>query len=94
MDGADAEVAIVAQMAELHGDFSQKVYFRGQVLDISRDATLVKGLDAQVSDKVIPIIQVYGKIEGPLTGKHQLMDHRKQPTTATAPATQTAPAAK
>ena len=61
-------LAIVAQMGEIHGRVEGKVYFRGQVLVIQPKAELLNGLDASAM-----VVQQYGKIAGEITGTHQLV---------------------
>ncbi len=62
-------LAIVAQMAEIHGRVQGKVYFRGQVLVIEPKAELLNGLDATAQ-----VVQKLGKIQGETTGKYQMTD--------------------
>lgn len=62
-------LAIVAQVAEIHGRVEGKVYFRGQVLTIQPKAELLNGLDVTAQ-----VVQKYGKINGPITGAYQMVD--------------------
>ncbi len=63
-------LAIVAQMAEIHGRVQGKVYFRGQVLVIEPKAELLNGLDVTAQ-----VVQKFGKIQGEITGKYQMTDN-------------------
>ncbi len=80
--GSDTEVAIIAQMGELHGRFKGKVYFRGQMLIIPKDAELDKGLDVKAQ-----IIQNLGKVTGGITGSYQSIQDQEPKATTTAPKT-------
>ena len=59
-------LAIIAQLAEIHGRVDGKVYFRGQMLTIQPKAELLNGLDITAQ-----VLQKYGKITGGITGKYQ-----------------------
>lgn len=61
-------LAVVAQVAEIHGRVEGKVYFRGQILTIQPKAELLNGLDATAQ-----VVQNFGKITGEITGTHQLV---------------------
>lgn len=63
---ADAEVAIIAQMAEIHGTISGKLHFHGQILDIKPGAQLEQGLDVHAQ-----IVNIQGKVAGEITGTYQ-----------------------
>jgi hypothetical protein len=63
--GADAEIAIMAARASLHGTFKDKVYYRGGgELSVAADAELLKGLDAQARK-----IDLAGSVRGEITGR-------------------------
>jgi hypothetical protein len=66
------DLAIIAQMAEIHGKVDGKVYFRGQVLVIQPKAELLNGLDVTAQ-----VIQKHGKVNGKITGKYQAIDDDK-----------------
>ncbi len=76
----DVEIAIVGQMAEIHGKMSKKVYFRGQMLVIQPQAKLLQGLDYKAQ-----VVQKFGKIKGEITGEGQLIDPQSQPKQAPGP---------
>jgi hypothetical protein len=63
-----ADLAIVAQMAEVFGKVEGKMYFRGQVLIIQPGAELQNGLDVFAQ-----VVQNHGRIEGGVTGTYQAM---------------------
>jgi len=65
MGDADTEVAIIAQMAEIHGKISGKLYFHGQMLDIKPGAQLEQGLDVYAQ-----VVNIQGKVAGEITGTH------------------------
>jgi hypothetical protein len=69
LGNCNTNLAIIAQMAEIHGKVAGKVYFRGQMLTVQPNAELLGGLDATAQ-----MIQRYGKIHGEITGQHQVMD--------------------
>ncbi|MCB1232734.1 MAG: hypothetical protein KDN19_20990 [Verrucomicrobiae bacterium] len=73
----DVEIGIVAQTAELYGTASEKVYFRGQVIQIKEGGHLEKGLDV----KCQVVQNVGGKVEGGVTGDAQVI----QPDSLKAP---------
>jgi hypothetical protein len=59
-------LAIIAQVGEIHGRVDGKAYFRGQVLTIQPKAELCNGLDVMAQ-----VIQKYGKIVGGIMGTYQ-----------------------
>lgn len=67
----DSDVAILAQVAEIHSRISGKVYFRGQVLTIHPDAVIGNGLDVKAQ-----MVQKAGTVEGEITGTYQVMQDR------------------
>jgi hypothetical protein len=64
-------LAILAQMGEIHGRVDGKVYFRGQILIIQPNAVLMNGLDVKAQ-----VIQKYGTINGEITGVYQTIDDK------------------
>ena len=62
-------MAIIAQMAEVHSRIEGTLYFRGQLLVIQPGGELMNGLDVQAQ-----AIQNYGAIEGDITGTFQSID--------------------
>ena len=69
MSDSSEDVAILAQMCELHGTMEGKVFFTGQVLIIQPNAVLKGGLQADAQ-----AVQNYGTIEGEITGQHQIIE--------------------
>ena len=65
------DLAIIAQMAEIHGKVDGKVYFRGQILTVQPKAELLGGLDVMAQ-----AVQQYGKVTGEITGKYQALDDK------------------
>ena len=61
------DLAILAQMAEIHGNVGGKVYFRGQLLVIQPGAVITNGVDVMAQ-----AVKNYGKVEGEITGKYQI----------------------
>lgn len=58
-------LAIVAQMAEIHGVVKGKTYFRGQILVVKPRADLQGGLDIQAQ-----VLQQLGRISGTIEGQY------------------------
>jgi len=67
------DIAVLAQICEIHGKIDGKVYFRGQMLIIQPQAEITGGLDATAQ-----MVQNLGKIKGGITGKHQMIDMTPQ----------------
>lgn len=59
------DLAIMAQMGEIHGKVEGKVYFRGQVLIIQPGAVITNGVDVMAQ-----AVKNYGKVEGGITGNY------------------------
>ena len=59
--GAYQPIGLLCQAAELDGEYTEKVYFRGQILKIMPGARLNKGLDAHAMF-IIQLGQVDGHI--------------------------------
>lgn len=68
MSDCSTNMAVLAQVCELHGRVEGRLYFRGQVLTVHPGAEILGGVDAQAQ-----VLQNNGKIEGGITGKHQLI---------------------
>ncbi len=66
---SSTNIAILAQVCEIHGQVDGKLYFRGQVLTVEPRAKILGGIDAQAQ-----VIQNNGTIKGGITGKYQLVD--------------------
>ncbi len=68
----DSDIAIIAQVGQVHGRVVGTVYFRGQTLVIEPEAEVQGDLDVKAQ-----IVQVYGKVAGEITGNYQqLQDER------------------
>jgi len=65
-NGAEGDLAIVAQIAEISGKVNGKVYFRGQILKVMPGAEITNGLDVKAQ-----IINDRGSIKGDITGTYQ-----------------------
>lgn len=65
LGSCSTNIAILAQVAEIHGTVEGKVYFRGQILTIQPNAVLMNGLDVTAQ-----VIQKYGTINGDITGTY------------------------
>ncbi len=63
---SSTDVAVLAQVCEVHGTIHGKLYFRGQVLTIRPGASITDGVDLQAQ-----ILQNHGNISGEITGKYQ-----------------------
>lgn len=59
-------LAIIAQVAEIHGRIDGKLYFRGQLLTIQPNAEIRNGLDVKAQ-----VVQNRGKVAGDITGTYQ-----------------------
>lgn len=86
--GARAEVAIIAPTAEVHGPFTEKVTFYGNVLTIGPDANLQKGLDVQAHE-----IKMSGVVHGEIAGRYDRIENACPASSTTCPTT-TAPSGK
>jgi len=69
-DGAKADIAIMAQKAEIHGTVDGDIDFVGQELVIKPGA-IVKG---DIRARVAQIVKVFGTVEGQVTGTYQRLD--------------------
>lgn len=69
MADCSTNIAVLAQMCELHGTVKGRLYFRGQLLTIHPGAEILGGLDVQAQ-----LVQNNGKIEGGVTGEYQLYE--------------------
>ena len=67
LSDCSTNMAVLAQVCELHGRIEGKLYFRGQMLTLHPDAEILGGVDAQAQ-----LVQNNGKIEGGITGKYQI----------------------
>lgn len=61
----DKEIAIIAQMAEVKGTHTSKIYFRGQMIKIHEGASLEGGLDVKCQ-----VIDGTNKVPGGVTGTY------------------------
>ena len=69
MSNCSTNLAVLAQVCELHGKIDGKLYFRGQMLTIHPGAEITGGVDAQAQ-----FLQNNGTIGGPMSGKYQLIE--------------------
>jgi len=67
------DIAIIAQMAQIHGEVAGTLYFRGQILTIEPGAHLQGDLDLKCQ-----VATIYGKVDGQITGQYgKLQDKRE-----------------
>ncbi|MEA3305355.1 MAG: hypothetical protein U9R52_00915 [Candidatus Omnitrophota bacterium] len=71
MGDCSTNLAVMAQICEIHGKIDGKVYFRGQMLIIQPKAELKNGLNIMAQ-----LLQKYGKIEGEITGDYQMVPEK------------------
>ena len=67
------EVAIVAQMAQIHGKVAGTLYFRGQVITIEPGAHLQGDLDL-----ICQAATIYGKVDGQIQGTYTELQNKRQ----------------
>jgi hypothetical protein len=72
-EGAAGNVALISQIAEVHGTVEGDIDFFGQLLDIKEDA-VVKG-DVRVNAQVV---SVKGVVEGEISGTYGMLDDKRQ----------------
>ncbi len=77
MSDCSTNMAVLAQVCELHGRIEGKLYFRGQLLTVYPGAEILGGVDVQAQ-----VLQNNGKIEGGITGKYQEHQLVEPPATA------------
>jgi hypothetical protein len=73
MADCTTDLAVMAQVCEIHGTVEGKLHFVGQVLTIQPGAVLKGGLDTKAQ-----LIQNYGQIEGEITGAYQSLVDKSQ----------------
>jgi hypothetical protein len=67
------DIAIIAQMAQIHGRVAGTLYFRGQLLTIEPGAHLQGDLDVKCQ-----VVTIYGKVDGQILGSYgELQDKRE-----------------
>jgi len=69
----NTNLAVMAQICEIHGKVDGKVYFRGQMLTIQPQAELRNGLDV-----IAQAIVKYGTVKGEITGKYQAIQDQSK----------------
>lgn len=69
MSDCSTNMAVLAQVCEVHGRIEGKLYFRGQVLTVHPGAEILGGVDAYAQ-----LLQNNGRIEGGITGQYQLVE--------------------
>jgi cytoskeletal protein CcmA (bactofilin family) len=68
------EIAIIAQVAQIHGEVAGTLYFRGQTITIEPGAHLQGDLDLKCQAATI-----YGKVDGQVQGAYaELQDKRQE----------------
>ncbi len=77
MSDCSTNMAVLAQVCEIHGTIEGKLYFRGQMLTVHPGAEILGGVDAQAQ-----LVQNNGKIEGGITGKYQVAGSAGLPSAA------------
>ncbi len=65
---SDTDVAVLAQLCEIHGVIRGKLFFRGQMLTLKPGSKVLGGIDVQAQ-----MLQNQGEISGEMTGKYQLI---------------------
>jgi hypothetical protein len=71
--GSETNIAIIAQLAEIHGIVKGDVYFLGQILLIQPGA-VVQG---SIHVKGAQAIDLYGTVEGEINGTYQKVNRRR-----------------
>jgi hypothetical protein len=66
------DVAIIAQIAQIHGKVAGTLYFRGQLLTIEPEAHLQGVLDLKCQ-----IVTIYGKVDGQIQGEYGEMQDKR-----------------
>ena len=67
------DVAIVAQMAQVHGKVAGTLYFRGQMITIEPEAHLLGDLDLKCQ-----LATIYGKVDGQILGTYQELKDKRE----------------
>jgi hypothetical protein len=67
------DIAIIAQMAQIHGNVAGTLYFRGQLITIEPGAHLQGDLDV-----ICQIVTIYGKVDGQILGKYADLQDRRE----------------
>ncbi len=65
---AETDVAVLAQMCEIHGTIQGNLYFRGQILTLQPGSKVLGEIDIQAQ-----VLQNLGEVSGDITGKYQLV---------------------
>ena len=71
----EADIAIMAQSAEIHGTVNGDVDFLGQLLVIKSDAVVTGDIRVEMGQ----VIQIEGTVEGEVTGSWQVLDWPNKP---------------
>jgi cytoskeletal protein CcmA (bactofilin family) len=77
MSECQTNVAIVAQVGEVHKRVAGDVYFRGQVLTVQPNAVIEGDLDVSAQ-----AVQIYGEVKGEVKGVYQTLDRKGTQTGA------------
>jgi len=84
-EGADANLAIMSQAAEIHGTVAGDIDFYGQVLTIKPDAVVTGDIRVQGAQ----VINVEGSVEGEITGPYQILNWPNRTSATSAPTVET-----
>jgi len=66
------DIAIIAQIAQIHGQVAGTLYFRGQMLTIEPEAHLQGDLDLKCQ-----MVTIYGKVDGQIQGAYSEMQDKR-----------------
>lgn len=69
---SQTDIAIIAQIAQIHGQLAGTLYFRGQLLTIEPDAHLQGDLDLKCQ-----VVTIYGKVDGQIKGTYTEMQNKR-----------------
>jgi uncharacterized membrane protein YhiD involved in acid resistance len=75
-EGSERGVAILAQTAEIDGEVVGNVHFVGQMLTVHKNAHLKRDLDVKAQ-----LVNLYGVVDGQLTGFYQVLNKTPPPDT-------------
>ncbi len=69
----NADIAIIAQIAEIHGRAAGDVSFRGQILTVEPNAVIEGDLDVKAQ-----AVEIYGTVKGQIAGQYQSLKRNGQ----------------
>jgi hypothetical protein len=67
------DIAIIAQMAQIHGKVTGTLYFRGQLLTIEPGGHLQGDLDVKCQ-----VVTIYGKVDGQILGAYGELQDKQE----------------